>query len=94
MAANIGVGGIKYVKLHETIGKAGLPVRIFDIALATTGGAGVCGLWNGSDTTGIQYVSVNSSYPVMNSNAGLRFPDGCVAWTSGCSAIVSYVEEF
>lgn len=94
MAYNYGSVGPKYVKLHEVIGKSGQPVRVFDIAIATTGGVGVCGLWNGADTTGTIYISVNSSVPHFNSNAGLRFPNGCVAWTSGCSAIVNYIEEF
>jgi hypothetical protein len=94
MSANIGVTGIKYVTAHAVIGTSGRPIRVFDIALATTGGAGVCGLWNGVTTEGTIYISVNSSMPHFNSNVGLRFPDGCVAHATGSSAIVNYVEEF
>jgi uncharacterized protein (DUF736 family) len=94
MSINIGLTGITYIKTQTAVGTSGRPIRVFDIALATTAGVGTCGLWNGTSTLGTQYISVHSANPHFNSNVGLRFPDGCFAWVAGTSAIVNYIEEF
>jgi hypothetical protein len=94
MAHNYGTTGVAYIKLQSAVGTSGKPIRVFDIAIADTAGIGTCALYNGTSTAGTCYVSIFSANTYFNSNAGIRFPEGCFALASGTSAIVNYIEEF
>ena len=99
MAYGYGLAGVATITSASAIGSG--PIRVFDVMLVNVSNGGTMTLRNGtilrglSDvTTAGQYVTVTSAIPQFNSNAGIRFPDGCLAIASAGTGIVNYIQEF
>jgi hypothetical protein len=99
MAYNYGLTGIAIINSAGWVGSGS--VRVFDVMLVNVTNGGTITLRNGvkvagfSDTTtGGQYVTVSSGLSSFNSNAGIRFADGCLAVASAGTGVVNYITEY
>jgi hypothetical protein len=92
MAYGYGLGGLV---TFTSAGALPISIRVFDFALGTSGAAAGAVLWALSaagDTAGTFPVLNIKAGGALNSNAGLRFPNGI--WVAGGTSTVNYITEF
>ena len=81
-------------QIGPTSSIAGIKIKVFDLAVVTTGG--VISLFAGTSSTGVPLLTVwggvgtANANPYIHSEVGYTFEAGCYARVVGCSGKVNY----
>jgi hypothetical protein len=72
-------------------------VRIFDVALASTSNAiHIIRMYNSGASGNItinEFITITSRNPIFNSNAGIKFGNGCFVLATNCTATINFIRE-